>query len=61
MAKPPPGTTPKKAPTPGAPTAVAHQKRGGAGAGPHRDKKRDEEQVPRKRKHKGRGLESEPE
>lgn len=51
---------PRGAPTPGAPTAVAHQKRGGAGAGAHRDKKRDEELVPRKRKHKGRGLEPDP-
>ncbi|MDF1699539.1 MAG: hypothetical protein P1V36_00065 [Planctomycetota bacterium] len=36
-----------------APAAVAHQMRGGSGAGPHKVRTRDERRVPRKRKHKG--------
>ena len=58
MASKSPSKSPKTLPSAWAPTAVAHQKRGGAGAGAHRDKKRDTEQVPRKRKHKGRGPEA---
>jgi len=35
------------------PIAVAHQMRGGAGAGRHRNRVRRARQVPRVRKHKG--------
>ena len=47
----------KKLPKQGNPVAVAHSKRGGAGAGHHKDKQRGE-QLPRKKKHKKRLLDS---